>query len=328
MAGVEHRHQPPVFGEPEPHSKHQGTTFRSQPMFPDGSELPIFSGTPIPVIARPFVPQDQSMKQSMLPGMPAIDYDHVLANDQELRRRHHRQPELPPSGDIFQSVPPAEQPETLPTCTLPSEEPVDQKGKQAPRLPTEKDARRLREALVPYIDFPYFRELAAQGMDLRQAMYANGGVLPEVQPILELYQVLFHPKKREQIRSPADIAAVLMVEMGHLDQEELRTVLLDTKNRIQGIVTIYKGSLNSSMVRVGEVYKEALRRNSAGIIVVHNHPSGQPDPSPEDVLVTKEIVQAGHLLGVECLDHLVIGQGRWVSMKGRGLGFERAVADD
>lgn len=112
-----------------------------------------------------------------------------------------------------------------------------------------------------------------------------------------------------------------MVEMGHLDQEELRTVLLDTKNRLQGIVTVYKGSLNASMIRVGEVYKDALRRNSAAIIVAHNHPSGQPDPSPEDVLVTREIVAAGRLLDVECLDHLVIGQGRWVSMRERGLGW-------
>ena len=131
--------------------------------------------------------------------------------------------------------------------------------------------------------------------------------------------MLFHPAPREQIKSPGDVAALLMVEMGYLDQEELRTVLLDTRNRIQGIVTVYKGSLNTSMVRVGEVYKEALRRNSAALIVVHNHPSSDPSPSPEDVLVTREIVEAGVLLDVECLDHLVIGKGRWVSMREKGL---------
>lgn len=127
--------------------------------------------------------------------------------------------------------------------------------------------------------------------------------------------------ERFQIKSPADAAQLLMLEMGHLDQEHLRTVLLDTKNRVQAIPTIYVGSLNSSMVRVGEVFKAALKHNSAALIVAHNHPSGDPTPSPEDVLVTREIVSAGKLLDVEVLDHLVIGQGRYVSMRERGLGF-------
>ncbi len=77
------------------------------------------------------------------------------------------------------------------------------------------------------------------------------------------------------------------------------------------------------MVRVSEAYKAALRRNSAAIIVAHNHPSGEPEPSPEDVLLTRQLVDAGKLLEVECLDHLVIGQGRWISMRERGLGFGR-----
>ena len=114
-----------------------------------------------------------------------------------------------------------------------------------------------------------------------------------------------------------------MIEMGHLDQEELRTVLLDSKNRVQDIVTVYRGSLNASMIRVGEVYKAAIRRNSAAIIVAHNHPSGDPTPSPEDVLVTHALADAATLLDIELLDHLVIGQGRWVSMRERRLGFSR-----
>jgi DNA repair protein RadC len=130
--------------------------------------------------------------------------------------------------------------------------------------------------------------------------------------------------ERFQIKSPQDAAQLLLLEMGHLDQEHLRTVLLDTKNRVQSITTIYVGSLNASMVRVGEVFKAALRQNSASLIVAHNHPSGDPTPSPEDVLVTREIVAAGQLLDVEVLDHLVIGQGRYVSMRERGLGFSRA----
>jgi len=127
--------------------------------------------------------------------------------------------------------------------------------------------------------------------------------------------------QRRQIKSPSDIADVLLLEMSHLDQEHLRTVLLDTKNQVQTICTVYIGSLNASLVRVGEVFKEALKRNSAALIVVHNHPSGDPTPSPEDVLITHQIVAAGKLLDVDVLDHLVIGQGRFVGMRERGLGF-------
>jgi len=124
-----------------------------------------------------------------------------------------------------------------------------------------------------------------------------------------------------QIKSPTDAANLLMLEMSHLDQEHLRTVLLDTKNRVQAITTVYIGSVNTSLVRVGELFKDAVRRNSAAVIVVHNHPSGDPTPSPEDVLVTRQIVSAGKLLDIDVLDHLVIGDGRYVSMRERGLGF-------
>src|SRR5690242_7045417 len=122
---------------------------------------------------------------------------------------------------------------------------------------------------------------------------------------------------RRQVKSPTDIADLLLLEMSHLDQEHLRTVLLDTKNRIQAISTVYIGSLNASMVRVGEIFKTAVKLNSAALIVAHNHPSGDPTPSPEDVLVTREIVSAGKLLDVEVLDHLVIGHGHWVSLRER-----------
>jgi DNA repair protein RadC len=135
--------------------------------------------------------------------------------------------------------------------------------------------------------------------------------------------LLAEHEHRFQIKSPADVASLLMLEMGSLDQEHLRTILLDTKNRVQTIHTVYIGNLSASMIRAGEVFKEAVRRNSAALIVAHNHPSGDPTPSPEDVLVTREIVQAGKLLDVEVLDHLVIGQGRFVSLRERGMGFDR-----
>jgi DNA repair protein RadC len=129
------------------------------------------------------------------------------------------------------------------------------------------------------------------------------------------------PEERPAINSPADAAALVQYEMSALEQEHLRVLLLDRRNRVLEVVEIYRGSVNSSQVRVGEVFKEAVRKNASGVIVVHNHPSGDPTPSPDDVAVTRAIVQAGKLLDVDVLDHLVIGQGRWVSLKERGLGF-------
>jgi DNA repair protein RadC len=129
------------------------------------------------------------------------------------------------------------------------------------------------------------------------------------------------PEERAAINSPADAAALVQYEMSVLEQEHLRVILLDRRNRVLETVEVYKGSVNSSQVRVGELFKEAIRRNASGMIVIHNHPSGDPTPSPDDVAVTRAIVQAGKLLDVEVLDHLVIGQGRWVSLKERGLGF-------
>jgi len=145
----------------------------------------------------------------------------------------------------------------------------------------------------------------------------------QIKAALELGRRLLvaSPQERPQVRSPADAANLLMLEMSLLAQEQMRVILLDSKNRVLAIPTIYQGSLNTSLIRVGELFREAIRQNCAAIIVVHNHPSGDPTPSPEDVLVTKQIVEAGKLLDIEVLDHLVIGRQRYVSLKERGLGF-------
>lgn len=129
------------------------------------------------------------------------------------------------------------------------------------------------------------------------------------------------PAERPAIHSPADVNALLQHEMSVLENEELRVLLLDTRNRVQSIENVYKGSVNSSQVRVGELFKVAVRRGAVSIVVVHNHPSGDPTPSPDDVAVTRAILQAGKLLDIELLDHIIIGHGRFVSLKDRGLGF-------
>jgi len=126
------------------------------------------------------------------------------------------------------------------------------------------------------------------------------------------------PAQGWRIRAPADLAERLVPAMGHLEREELRSVLLNTKNTVTGMVTVYEGNLAGSPVRVGEVFREAVRRQSAAMVVVHNHPSGDPSPSAEDLRITRELAEAGRLLDIELLDHLVIGHGRWVSLRALG----------
>lgn len=129
------------------------------------------------------------------------------------------------------------------------------------------------------------------------------------------------PEARAVVRSPADVANLLSAEMGLLEQEHLRVVLLNTRNEVLGIPDVYKGSVNTSLVRVGEVFREAVRRNCPAVVVVHNHPSGDPTPSADDLSMTRQMVEAGRLLDIEVLDHLIIGHGRYVSLKEQGLGF-------
>ena len=161
-----------------------------------------------------------------------------------------------------------------------------------------------------------FDELCAQP-------YIGPAKAAQIKAAIELGRrlMLESPEERPAIHSPADAANLVQYEMSALEQEELRVILLDTRNRVLAVETIYRGSLNSSQVRVGEVFRTAIRRNSANLIVVHNHPSGDPTPSPDDVAVTRAIIQAGKLLDVEVLDHVVIGRGRFISLKERGLGF-------
>jgi DNA repair protein RadC len=128
--------------------------------------------------------------------------------------------------------------------------------------------------------------------------------------------------ERITIHSPEDAADLVQYEMSTLDQEQLRVIMLNARNHVLGVKTIYQGSLNSSQVRVGEIFRPAIKHNAAAIIIAHNHPSGSPSPSPDDVSLTSVILKAGKLLDISCLDHLIIGANTFVSLNRRGLGFE------
>ncbi|MDY6907234.1 MAG: DNA repair protein RadC [Chloroflexota bacterium] len=129
------------------------------------------------------------------------------------------------------------------------------------------------------------------------------------------------PEERAVVHSPQDVANLLMAEMGSLDQEELKVVLLNTKNQVVAVRDLYRGNVNQSLIRPSEVFREAVRENCPAIIVVHNHPSGDPAPSADDIEVTERLIAAGRLLDIEVVDHLVIGQNRFVSLKEAGQAF-------
>ncbi|WP_325167419.1 RadC family protein [Lederbergia citri] len=124
--------------------------------------------------------------------------------------------------------------------------------------------------------------------------------------------------ERYVIRSPEDGANYVMNDMRFLTQEHFVALYLNTKNQVIHRQTIFIGSLNASIVHPREVFKEAIRRSAASIICLHNHPSGDPSPSREDIEVTKRLVECGKMVGIELLDHLIIGDKKYVSMKEKG----------
>ncbi|MCO5192946.1 MAG: DNA repair protein RadC [Anaerolineae bacterium] len=160
--------------------------------------------------------------------------------------------------------------------------------------------------------------------ELQQVKGIGPAKAVEIKAALELGRRLLvtAPEERPVVSTPADAANLLMSEMSLLEKEHLRVILLDTRNRVISTPTIYVGSLNSSVVRIAELFRPAIKQNAAAIIVAHNHPSGDPSPSPEDVRVTREISKAGKLLSIELLDHVIIGRNRFISLKERGLGFD------
>lgn len=162
-----------------------------------------------------------------------------------------------------------------------------------------------------------FAELANQrGLGMAKAA--------QIKAAIELGRRLVRedPADPVYLNNPQSAANLVQFEMSAFTQEHLWVLLADTRNRWLGTEKIYKGSLNSSTVRIGELFKPAILRNAASILLVHNHPSGDPTPSPEDIALTRAVVQVGKLLDIEVLDHIVIGNHQnYVSFKQRGLGF-------
>ena len=164
------------------------------------------------------------------------------------------------------------------------------------------------------------RKTPTKDAALLEALRSNLNLLGE---IAMRYQVETQPERPTKdlpvISCPNDVRRLLGPEMAPLAQEQLRVLLLDTKNHIVGQRVIYQGNVSSAIVRAAEVFRPAVIEAVPSIIVSHNHPSQDPTPSPEDAALTRELVQAGKLLNIELLDHVVIGGERFVSLKERGL---------
>lgn len=131
------------------------------------------------------------------------------------------------------------------------------------------------------------------------------------------------PIGRWAVRAPRDVADRLMPQMALLEREELRVLLLNAKNVVLRQSTVYQGNVSAAVVRVAELFRDAVRAHACGVIVVHNHPSGDPEPSADDLHLTAEAIAAGRLLDIPLLDHLVLGQHSYVSLRDRGVAFDR-----
>ena len=189
----------------------------------------------------------------------------------------------------------------------------------------------LCDALAAYgLNRRRLRQLASQpGADLRASL-RDPDPPAELLALLDIQAALLTPMRREPVRSPTDVAALLMLQMGHIDQEHLLTICLDRRNCVQEITPIYQGSVDRAIVRPAEIFKPAIRLNSCAVIVVHNHPAGSVAPSPDDLALTRLCMSAGDMLAIELLDHLIIGAGRWVSARAwlaqQGAGVEQQEA--
>ena len=213
------------------------------------------------------------------------------------------------------------------------------------RVSTRADACTILELLAALLGGPQPIETAdalldhfhGRLSDLRRAQASEIAELPgigqqnaaRIKAAVELGLRLTHNVEEDRItiHNPANAADLVQDEMSAFEQEHLRVILLDTRNRVIDVAEIYKGSLNSAQVRVAELFKPAIQRMAAAIILVHNHPSGDPSASPDDVSVTRAVVQAGKMLDIDVIDHLIIGRGKFYSLKEHNLGFDGRITE-
>jgi DNA repair protein RadC len=143
----------------------------------------------------------------------------------------------------------------------------------------------------------------------------------EVKAAVELGKRLaaMREEVRPVIRSPADVAHLMMADLRYETREHLIALVLDARNQVRHTRTISTGTLTESLVHPREVFREAIRFSAAALVLVHNHPSGDPSPSPQDIATTRRLVEGGKLLGIDLLDHVIVGDGRWTSLKEQGL---------
>jgi DNA repair protein RadC len=241
-----------------------------------------------------------------------------------------RQPRLPEFGDADPNTYPLRSLQDLPLCERPAQR-VAAVGVGGCALHELLAAivGGPRQVEIAYSLLARYRTLGELSRTSVEELARTGGVgrsrAAALHAALELARRLQaeRPPEGVVVRSPADVAGLLMARIGHLEQEHFVVLFLNTRNRLLGQELLYKGSLNASHIRLAEVFREAARRNCAALLVSHNHPSGDVAPSPEDVTVTRQIVQAGEVLDIEVLDHLVVSAQRYVSLRERGLGFDR-----
>jgi DNA repair protein RadC len=156
--------------------------------------------------------------------------------------------------------------------------------------------------------------------DLKRVNGVGEAKAAEIQAVIQLamrYRDL-GADERFHVSKPQHVYALLGAEMAVLAQEHLRVLLVDTRNRLIGTTEVYKGTVNQAQVRGAEVLREAIRQNAPSIILVHNHPSGDPSPSPDDVAMTKNIIDVGKQLDIQVLDHIIIGDRRYASLQELG----------
>jgi len=157
--------------------------------------------------------------------------------------------------------------------------------------------------------------------ELRQEKGIGKVKAAQIKAAIELGKRLknYRPDNKYKITSPADAAELVMEDMRYFKKEHLRVIFLNTKNYVMDIKDLSIGSLSSSIVHPREVYSEAIKKSCSSIIVCHNHPSGDPSESQEDINITRRLHEVGKLVGIELLDHLIIGSGSYISLKEKGI---------